>query len=233
MGRLATQVARILRGKHKPDFSTHLDVGDYVIIINAERIKVTALADTDVSKAETFRERYGGECATDDPGRVFGDRNVDAVLIATWHDTHAPLSLAALQSGKHVVIEKPMVMTEKECDDVVAAVKLALPGSLQPRPLAEQLSLDRIDAVTVTDAEGTPLGEAFPERGVLFMFATPLAEATTTAAVTAAVKPRTNSGVVAAINMLNTSRPRASVPSQCLAEGVEGCIIIGSNPVLG
>jgi large subunit ribosomal protein L13 len=41
LGRLATQVARILRGKHKPTFSTHLDTGDYVIIINAERIKVT------------------------------------------------------------------------------------------------------------------------------------------------------------------------------------------------
>ena len=41
LGRLATQVARILRGKHKPTFSPHLDVGDHVIIINAEKIHVT------------------------------------------------------------------------------------------------------------------------------------------------------------------------------------------------
>jgi large subunit ribosomal protein L13 len=41
LGRLATQVASILRGKHKPVFSPHLDTGDYVIIINAEKIHVT------------------------------------------------------------------------------------------------------------------------------------------------------------------------------------------------
>lgn len=41
LGRLATAVARILRGKNKPEFTKHLDTGDYVIIINAEKIHVT------------------------------------------------------------------------------------------------------------------------------------------------------------------------------------------------
>ena len=41
LGRLASQVAHILRGKHKPYFSTYLDNGDHVIIINAEKIRVT------------------------------------------------------------------------------------------------------------------------------------------------------------------------------------------------
>jgi large subunit ribosomal protein L13 len=41
LGRLATQVASILRGKHKPTFSPYLDTGDYVIIVNAEKIQVT------------------------------------------------------------------------------------------------------------------------------------------------------------------------------------------------
>ncbi|MGB9880235.1 MAG: 50S ribosomal protein L13 [Anaerolineae bacterium] len=41
LGRLATQVARILRGKHKPGFTPYLDSGDYVIVINAEKIQVT------------------------------------------------------------------------------------------------------------------------------------------------------------------------------------------------
>lgn len=41
LGRLASKVAQILRGKHKPLYTPHLDVGDHVIIINAERIKVT------------------------------------------------------------------------------------------------------------------------------------------------------------------------------------------------
>ncbi|MBN1349338.1 50S ribosomal protein L13 [candidate division KSB1 bacterium] len=41
LGRLATQVARILRGKHKPIFAPHQDTGDFVIIINAEKILLT------------------------------------------------------------------------------------------------------------------------------------------------------------------------------------------------
>lgn len=41
LGRLATRVATVLRGKHKPLFTTHLDTGDGVIVINAEKIRVT------------------------------------------------------------------------------------------------------------------------------------------------------------------------------------------------
>lgn len=41
LGRLSTEVARILRGKHKPIYSPFLDTGDYIIIVNADKIKVT------------------------------------------------------------------------------------------------------------------------------------------------------------------------------------------------
>jgi len=41
LGRLATEAARILRGKHKPIFTPHVDTGDHIIIINAERVKLT------------------------------------------------------------------------------------------------------------------------------------------------------------------------------------------------
>lgn len=41
LGRLATLIARILRGKHKPTFAPHMDMGDNVIVINAEKIRVT------------------------------------------------------------------------------------------------------------------------------------------------------------------------------------------------
>jgi len=41
LGRLATGVARLLTGKHKPSYATHIDTGDHVIVINAEKIKVT------------------------------------------------------------------------------------------------------------------------------------------------------------------------------------------------
>ena len=41
LGRLASEVAKVLRGKNKPIFTPHIDTGDYVIIVNADKIKVT------------------------------------------------------------------------------------------------------------------------------------------------------------------------------------------------
>lgn len=41
LGRLATEIARILRGKHKPIYTPHIDTGDYVVVINAEKVEVT------------------------------------------------------------------------------------------------------------------------------------------------------------------------------------------------
>ena len=55
LGRLATKVASVLRGKNKPYFSPHLDTGDYVIVINAEKIKLTG--NKELSK--TY-QRYSG-----------------------------------------------------------------------------------------------------------------------------------------------------------------------------
>ena len=42
LGRLATEVARVLRGKHKPTFAPHIDTGDHVIIVNADKIVLTS-----------------------------------------------------------------------------------------------------------------------------------------------------------------------------------------------
>ena len=41
LGRLASEIAKVLRGKNKPVFTPHLDMGDYVIVVNAEKVKVT------------------------------------------------------------------------------------------------------------------------------------------------------------------------------------------------
>ena len=68
LGRLATEVARLLRGKHKPDFTPHLDTGDFVVVINADKVRLTgAKMDDKVYyrhsgrpgnlKSETARER--------------------------------------------------------------------------------------------------------------------------------------------------------------------------------
>lgn len=41
LGRLATELARRLRGKHKPEYTPHVDTGDYLVVINAEKVRVT------------------------------------------------------------------------------------------------------------------------------------------------------------------------------------------------
>ena len=41
LGRLASEIAQVLRGKHKPMFTPHLDVGDYVVVVNAEKVRLT------------------------------------------------------------------------------------------------------------------------------------------------------------------------------------------------
>ena len=58
LGRLASQIAKILRGKNKPSFTPHADCGDYVIVINAEKVKLTGNKMTD--KVYTRHTGYPG-----------------------------------------------------------------------------------------------------------------------------------------------------------------------------
>tara|TARA_Y100000589_G_C26904301_1_gene527594 strand:+ start:264 stop:695 length:432 start_codon:yes stop_codon:yes gene_type:complete len=71
LGRLATDIAMILRGKNKPTFTPHLDTGDFVIVVNAEKVEVTGKKSTQklyrrhsgrpggmkIEKFETLQER--------------------------------------------------------------------------------------------------------------------------------------------------------------------------------
>jgi large subunit ribosomal protein L13 len=47
LGRLATEIARRLRGKHKPEYTPHVDTGDYIIVVNADKVHVTGRKATD------------------------------------------------------------------------------------------------------------------------------------------------------------------------------------------
>jgi len=60
LGRLAAQVANILRGKDKPVYTPHLDAGDFVVVINAEKVKVTGKKETN-KKYMTYSGWKGGE----------------------------------------------------------------------------------------------------------------------------------------------------------------------------
>lgn len=47
LGRLATEIASRLRGKHKPEYTPHMDTGDYIVVINADKIEVTGKKESD------------------------------------------------------------------------------------------------------------------------------------------------------------------------------------------
>jgi len=47
LGRLASEIARRLRGKHKPVYTPHVDTGDYIVVVNAEKVRVTGNKETD------------------------------------------------------------------------------------------------------------------------------------------------------------------------------------------
>jgi len=60
LGRLAAQVANILRGKNKPVYTPHLDAGDFVVVVNAEKVVVSGKKETD-QKFMTYSGWKGGE----------------------------------------------------------------------------------------------------------------------------------------------------------------------------
>jgi large subunit ribosomal protein L13 len=47
LGRLASEIARRLRGKHKPEYTPHVDTGDYIVVVNAGKLRVTGTKETD------------------------------------------------------------------------------------------------------------------------------------------------------------------------------------------
>ncbi|MFQ5519871.1 MAG: 50S ribosomal protein L13 [Candidatus Methylomirabilia bacterium] len=72
LGRLATQVATILRGKHKPLYAPHLDVGDHVVVINAEKVHLTGRKLTD--KIYRWHTGYIGNLREVSAGRMLNTR---------------------------------------------------------------------------------------------------------------------------------------------------------------
>ena len=77
LGRMATEVARVLRGKHKPTFAPYLDMGDHVIVVNASKVVLTA------NKAETKmvhrHSGYPGGLSSQTYGDLLAKKPADAI----------------------------------------------------------------------------------------------------------------------------------------------------------
>lgn len=77
VGRLASEIARVLRGKHKPTYTPHMDTGDYVIVVNAAEARFTGEKETD--KEYLRYSGYPGGDHTESPEEVRADRSAKIV----------------------------------------------------------------------------------------------------------------------------------------------------------
>lgn len=81
----------------------------------------SAVLSRSIGAARALRGDLGFTAAYDDLDRMLADRSVDIVYIATPHALHAELAIRALESGKHVLIEKPIAATAAEAERISAA----------------------------------------------------------------------------------------------------------------
>lgn len=96
---------------------------DHAKIIASQIPGVTLhyICDADRARADAVAESLGANHSSSDPMAVIADRTVDAVLIASPDQTHAPLTKACIEAGKPVLCEKPLSQNSRECLDVIAA----------------------------------------------------------------------------------------------------------------
>ena len=80
LGRLASEVAKILRGKHKPTYTPNIDTGDHVIIINAEKVRLTG--NKIASKKYFWHTGFPGGIKETTPNKLFGKKPTKVVELA-------------------------------------------------------------------------------------------------------------------------------------------------------
>ncbi len=89
------------------------------------RAELVAVCDVDSQRADLLVSKWGGRWMTTDFHEVCHSSDVDALIIATPNDTHAPITIAAVQQGKHVLCEKPLGRTAAEVRSMVQAAHRA------------------------------------------------------------------------------------------------------------
>jgi large subunit ribosomal protein L13 len=82
LGRLATEVAVLLRGKHKPEFAEFIDTGDFVIVVNAEKISVTGRKPD--QKKYYSHSGYPGGIKTEYLHQLLEEKPEEAIKKAVW-----------------------------------------------------------------------------------------------------------------------------------------------------
>src|ERR1700758_3145822 len=89
----------------------------------SDRYEVTALCDVSPVILEKLGKLWSVQTLTTDQGELVKQSDVDAVLVANPNAFHAEATLAAIAAGKHVLVEKPMCITRREAEEIIAAQK--------------------------------------------------------------------------------------------------------------
>ncbi len=79
LGRMASIIANIVRGKHKPGYTAHMDCGDHVVVINAEKVKLTGKKLTD--KKYYWHTGYPGGIKERTPEKILGGKHPERVIL--------------------------------------------------------------------------------------------------------------------------------------------------------
>jgi len=82
LGRAAARIARVLRGKHKPQFTPHMDLGDFVIVVNADRVRTTG--DKETTKEYFHYSGYPDGARWESVGALRKRRPEEIVRRAVW-----------------------------------------------------------------------------------------------------------------------------------------------------
>lgn len=88
-----------------------------------ENATLSAVASRSIEKAEQFATNHNVKKAYGSYNELFNDNTIDIVYIATPHISHAELSIAAMQHGKHVLCEKPLALNKAEAEKIINVSK--------------------------------------------------------------------------------------------------------------
>lgn len=84
----------------------------------SSKYKLKAVMNRTGSKGKAVAEQFGADYATTNFEDILQDKDIDLVLIATRHDSHAAMTLQALKAGKHVFVEKPLAINQELLDEI-------------------------------------------------------------------------------------------------------------------
>lgn len=121
-----------------------------------ENAQLVAACRNDAAGVARFTGEHGGTPYTDWRG-LLDDAAVDAVVIATPHDLHRDIAVAALAAGKHVLLEKPIAVSLDDCDAIVAAARASTGSFMVGHVPRYFLPMQAAASFLASDAIGRPI----------------------------------------------------------------------------